>query len=92
MHRTELKELRKPKRGVGSDSQNENYAQARRDAVARGCVLGWTRRELAVSLGVSEGFVDKQIREGRLVALKLGRRQIITEKACRDYLSGARAA
>ena len=86
MNRTELK---KPKRGVGSDSQNDDYAEARRDAIASGRVLGWTRRELAISLGVSEGFVDKQIREGKLVARKLGRRRIITAEACRDYLSPA---
>lgn len=93
MCRTELNELVKPKRGVGSDSQNEDYAQARRDAIADGRVLGWSRRELAISLGVSEGFVDKQIREGKLVALKLGRRQIVTNEACRDYLSrGERAS
>jgi len=47
----------------------------------------WSPGEIAASLGLSLGFVRKQIREGALTAVKAGRRLLITDAEFQRYLA-----
>ena len=47
-----------------------------------------TRLEAADEAGVSEGFIKKEIREGRLIARKIGRR--LTRIHCEEFHAWAK--
>lgn len=47
-------------------------------------------RHAARALGVSESFVRREVRLGRLTAVKLGRRLLFERAALREYVSERR--
>jgi excisionase family DNA binding protein len=54
--------------------------------------LSYTVSDAARRLGVSESFVYTLLGDGRLTAVKLGRRTLVTDAALRDLLSKLPAA
>jgi excisionase family DNA binding protein len=50
---------------------------------------GYSIRDICVTLGVSKGFVVKQIKQGKLRARRLGRRVIVLDSDLREYLERA---
>jgi excisionase family DNA binding protein len=52
--------------------------------------IAYRPASLAVSLGVSEGFVRNEIRQGRLKAKKLGRAVLVLATDVEDYLERKR--
>jgi excisionase family DNA binding protein len=49
--------------------------------------MGWSLKELSTSLGLSLGFLRKQVKAGALRAKKLGRRVVVPDSALREYLA-----
>jgi excisionase family DNA binding protein len=49
--------------------------------------LGWTLEELAQSLSVSVPFLRLEIKRGRLLAARLGRRVVLLDSEVRRYLA-----
>ena len=54
--------------------------------------VGWALHELAAALGVSVGLVRKEIRAGRLLAKKFGRRTIVLDEDARFYFANRPSA
>lgn len=48
--------------------------------------LAWSLREAAEALGVSERFLRNEIRRGKLVAIKRGRRVLVLAETLDRYL------
>jgi excisionase family DNA binding protein len=48
-------------------------------------------REIAASMGVSEGFIRLEIVRGRLKTFRRGRRVLVSQAAFSEYTDGARA-
>src|ERR1051325_8120061 len=66
---------------------SERLAEARREAIANGCVTSWSINEMAVADGFSPGHIRNAIARGELRAFKVGRRVIITESERQSWLS-----
>jgi excisionase family DNA binding protein len=52
-------------------------------------ICGHSIKTICASLGVSKGFVNGQIKIGKLRARRLGRRVIVLDEDLRRYLEGA---
>jgi excisionase family DNA binding protein len=50
--------------------------------------LAWSIGEIAATTGLSAGFVRKEIRAGRLMARRAGRRVLVLDRDLRRYLDG----
>jgi excisionase family DNA binding protein len=49
--------------------------------------LAWSVSEISISTGLSVGFVRKEIRAGKLVARRAGRRVLVLDRDLQQYLS-----
>ena len=54
--------------------------------------LAWSLAEVATSLGLSPGFVRKQLRKGSLPSQKIGRRLLILDEDLRAWLGASSTA
>jgi excisionase family DNA binding protein len=53
--------------------------------------LGWSVAELSAALGVSKGFLRKEIRAGALPVRRLGRRVLVLNEDVQGYLKQRQA-
>jgi hypothetical protein len=49
--------------------------------------MAWGLKELSESLGLSVGFLRKQVKAGSLPAKRLGRRVVVLDHHLRSYLA-----
>ena len=49
--------------------------------------LAWSLKELSAALGLSVGFLRKQVNAGSLPVKRVGRRVLVLDKQLKDYLA-----